>query len=138
MAITFKPGRQEVSTATVTFNLADLTNGSAVAAVKLPQNARIVGGLVKIETAFNSGTNDALVIQSNEGTPKAYVTISAALNSLTAGLATAFAVTNLGFINTSPSTIDVKWTGTGTAATTGSGTLIVQYVVEGRSEFAQG
>ena len=137
MAITKKPGRQEKVVALVDYALADLVNGTAVAAINLPANARVLEVINKVNTAFNSGTTDALVIQNNESTPKAFVTVSAALNSLTAGLTSRAANTNLGYKNTVPSTIDVKWTGAGTAATTGSGTLIVEYVVDGRTAFAQ-
>lgn len=141
MAITKNPGRQEVISARVNFALADLTSGTAVPAIDLPANARIQDVILRINTAFNSGTTDALVVQSSEGTPKAYITVSAAQNSLTAGLtarAATGAATNLAFVNTAASTIDVKWTGAGTAATTGSGTLIVQYSVDGRTAFSQG
>lgn len=138
MAITLNPGRQDRVTATVSFALADLTSGTAVPAVQLPANARVIGGLLKIGTAFNSGTSDGVVIQSNEGTPKAYATINAASGALSAGLSTAFAVTNLGFKNPVASTIDVKWTGAGTAATTGDAVLIVEYIVDNRTEFTQG
>lgn len=137
MAITKKPGRQEKVVAIVDYALADLVSGTAVAAINLPANARVLEVINKVNTAFNSGTTDALVVQNNESTPKAFVTVSAALNSLTAGLTSRAANTNLGYKNTVPSTIDVKWTGAGTAATTGSGTLIVEYVVDGRTAFAQ-
>lgn len=136
MAITKKPGRQEKIVASVDYALADLVSGTAVPAIDLPANARVLSVTNKIGTAFNSGTTDALVIQSNESTPKAYVTVSAALNSLTAGLTSVAASTNLGFKNTSASTLDVKWTGAGTAATTGTGTLIVEYMVDGRAAFS--
>ena len=137
MAITKKPGRQEKVVAIVDYALADLVNGTAVAAINLPANARVLEVINKVGTAFNSGTTDALIIQNNESTPKAFITVSAALNSLTAGLTSRAANTNLGYKNTVPSTIDVKWTGAGTAATTGTGTLIVEYVVDGRSAFSQ-
>ena len=138
MAITKNAGRQEVIVAMASYALADLTSGTAVAAIDLPANARILDVYNKIGTAFNSGTTDALVIQSNEGTPKAYITVSAALNSLTAGLTSRAANTNLAFVNTVASTIDVKWTGAGTAATTGDGVVIVEYVVDNRAAFSQG
>ncbi len=137
MAITKKPGRQEKVVAIVDYALADLVNGTATAAINLPANARVLEVINRIGTAFNSGTNDALVIQNSESTPKAFITVSAALNSLTAGLTSRAANTNLGYKSTTPLTIDVKWTGTGTAATTGTGTLIVEYVVDGRTAFAQ-
>lgn len=137
MAITKKPGRQEKVVALVDYALADLVNGTATAAINLPANARVLEVINKIGTAFNSGTTDALIIQNNESTPKAFITVSAALNSLTAGLTSRAANTNLGYKSTVPLTIDVKWTGAGTAATTGTGTLIVEYVVDGRTAFAQ-
>jgi len=138
MAITKKPGRQEKIVATVDYSFADLTSGTAVAAVNLPANARILSVTNKIGTAFNSATSDALIIQSNESTPKAYITIGAASGALSAGLTSVAATTNLGFKNTVPSTLDVKWTGVGTAPTTGDGTLIVEYIVDGRAAFTHG
>lgn len=147
MAITLNTGRQETVSARVSFSYTNLTSGVAVNAIQLPANARIIGAFIRIETAFNSGTSDALVIQSNEGTPKAYITIPAVLNTLSAGtVASADGIlsnvvtvaSNIGFLNTQPSFIDVKWTGTGTAATTGAATLEVEYVVENRAAFTQG
>lgn len=137
MAITKKPGRQEKVVAIVDYTFADLTSGTAVAAVNLPANARVLEVINKIGTAFNSGTTDALVVQNNEGTPKAFITVAAGSGALSAGLTSRAANTNLGYKNTVVSTIDVKWTGAGTAATTGTGTLIVEYVVDGRSAFSQ-
>lgn len=138
MAITRNPGRQEKIVATVAYGFADLVSGTAVAAVNLPANARILSVTNKVGTAFNSATSDALIIQSNEGTPKAYITIGAASGALSAGLTSVAATTNLGFKNTVPSTLDVKWTGVGTAPTTGDATLIVEYIVDGRAAFAHG
>jgi len=141
MAITKLVARQSPIVAIVSFALADLTSGTAVPSVDLPANARIIDMLLRITTAFNSGTTDALVVQSNETTPKAYITIAAALNAVAAGTyrIASGAATNAGFVNpTVPSTVDVKWTGAGTAATTGAGTLIVEYVVDSREQFDQG
>lgn len=138
MAITKNAGRQEVISALVDYTFADLTSGTAVSAVQLPANARITQVINKIGTAFNSATSDALIIQSNEGTPKAYITITAGSGALSAGLTSVAATTNLGFVNPVVSTIDVKWTGVGTAPTTGTGTLIVEYVVDKRATFTQG
>lgn len=137
MAITQKPGRQEKVVAIVDYTYANLTSATAAPAVKLPANARILNVTNKVVDAWNSGTSDALSIQSNEGTPKAYITIGAGAGALSAGLTSVAATTNLGFKNTVPSTLDVKWTGVGTAPTTGSASLIVEYVVDGRSAFSQ-
>lgn len=145
MPITKTSGRQDVIHARADFALADLTSGVAVAAVDLPANARVLNVLLRIGTAFNSGTSDALIVQSNEATPKAYITISAGSGALAASKVwssdpaiAGTASSNIGFVNTAASTLDVKWTGAGTAATTGAGTLLVQYVVSGRAAFAQG
>ena len=138
MAITKLAGRQEVVCARAAYALADLTSGTAVAAIDLPANARILEVVNKIGTAFNSGTTDALVIQSNESTPKAYVTVNAGSGALSAGLSSQAAVTNLGFKNTVASTLDIKWTGAGTAATTGDGVVLCTYVVDGRAAFSEG
>lgn len=145
MAITKKSGRQGVIQAIANFVLADLTSGVAVPAIDLPANARILNVLLRFDVAFNSGTTDAIVIQSNEGTPKAYITIAAGAGALAANKVwssdpalAGTASSNVLFLNTVPSTIDVKWTGAGTAATTGTGILVVEYVVNNRSEFSQG
>ena len=145
MAITKTSGRQEVIEAKADFVLADLVSGTAVAAIDLPANARVVNVLLRITTAFNSGTTDALIVQSSEATPKAYITISAGSGALAASKVwssdpalAGTASSNVGFVNTAASTLNVKWTGAGTAATTGAGTLLVEYVVNGRAAFSQG
>lgn len=144
MAITKRSARQSPISARVDFALADLTSGTAVPAVDLPANARILRTFLRITTAFNSGTTDAMVIQSSEGTPKAYITISAGSGALAASKVwstdpaiAGTASSNVGFINTAASTLDVKWTGAGTAATTGAGTLLVEYIVDNREAFSQ-
>ncbi|UOF79362.1 hypothetical protein [Caudoviricetes sp.] len=140
MAITKQAGRQEVISAKVGYTFSDLVSGTAVSAINLPANARILDVTNRIEVAFNSVTTDALVIRSNEGTPKNYISVSAGSGALSTGLvskAATGASSNVGFLNPLPSTIDVLWTGAG-AITTGTGTLVVDYVVENRAAFSQG
>jgi len=144
MAITKSSGRQELIEAKADFAFGDLTSGTAVAAIDLPRYARILKVYLRIETAFNSATTDALIVQSNESTPKAYITIGAAQNSLpiskvwsTDPTLSGTASSNVGFVNPNPSTLDIKWTGVG-AITTGAATLLVEYVVANRAEFTQG
>lgn len=140
MAITLKPGRQMAEVALVDFKLADLTSGTAAHAVQLPPNARVVEAYLRIDTAFNSGTSDALVVQSDEGTPKAYISITAGSGAVAVGTyvnATGASANQL-FKNPAQSYIDIKWTGVGTAATTGAGTLVIKYVVDGREQWTQG
>jgi hypothetical protein len=138
MPITKNSGRQEVIVGMASFKFSDLVSGAAQAAIDLPAKARVLDVYLKIGTAFNSGTSDAMVIRSNEGTPKVYITIAAAAGALSAGLTARAANTNLSFVNNVPSTIDVLWTGVGTAATTGDGVVVVEYVVDNRAAFSQG
>jgi hypothetical protein len=147
MAITLKPSRQEVISAKVTFVVADLINGTAVPAIQLPANARILDAVLRIETAFASATTDAMTIQNNEVTPKTLIVIPAvsgtlAINTVAsaAGVLSnvVSAASAIGYLNTVQSTVDVKWAATGTASTVGAATLEVTYVVENRAAFAQG
>ena len=145
MAITKISGRQEVISARADFVLADLTTGVAVPAIDLPPYARVKKVTLRITEAFNSGTSDALTVQSNESTPKTYLVIAAASASLPLSkvwdAAAAIAGTtssNFSFVNPSASTLNILWATVGTAPTTGKGTLLVEYVVDGRAEFSQG
>lgn len=138
MAITKNSGRQEVIVGMATFKVTDMVSGVVQPAIDLPQNARILDVYLKVKTAFNSGTTDALTVASNESIPKTYITVAAALNALAAGVGARAANTNLGFLNVAPSVLNVTWTGAGTAATTGEATVIVEYVVENRAAFSQG
>ena len=146
MAITKLPARQEVVSAKAKFLFSDLTSGVAVPAIALPPNARVLDVILRIETAFNSGTTDALTVQNNEGTPKTFIVVPAVLNTLAVSTVASAsgvlsnvvtAASSLGYLNPVASTIDVKWTGAGTAATTGAGTVEVTYVVENRAAFSQ-
>jgi hypothetical protein len=145
MAITKISARQEVISARAEFGYGDLTSGTAVAAIDLPPNARIERVLLRVTEAFNSGTSDALTVQSNEGTPKTYLVITAASASLplskvwsAAAAVAGTTSSNFGFVNPVASTVDILWASVGTACSTGKATLIVEYVVDGRAEFSQG
>jgi len=147
MAITLKPSRQEVISAKVSFVVADLINGTAVPAIQLPANTRILDAVLRIETAFASATTDAMTIQNNETSPKTLIVIPAVSGTLAIGtVASAAGVLSnvvtaasaIGYLNLVQSTVDVKWAATGTASTVGAGTLEVTYVVENRAAFTQG
>jgi hypothetical protein len=145
MAITKISGRQEVISARADFGFADLVSGSAVAAINLPPSARIERVLLRVTEAFNSGTSDALTVQSNESTPKTYLVIAAASASLplskvwsAAAAVAGTTSSNFGFVNPVASTVDILWATVGTAPTTGKATLIVEYVADNRVEFSQG
>lgn len=140
MAIVNYSGFQKEYVEKVTFTYADLTSGSAVPLLNLPANAFVLDILLRINTAWNSQTSDAIIIQNNEGTPKEFINITAGSGALSAGLvskAATGATTNLGYVNPVSSTIDAKWTKVGNAPTTGTATLIVTYLVDDRKNFYQ-
>lgn len=140
MSIVNYAGFQKVYVEKVTFSYTDLTSATAVPLLNLPANAFVLDILLRIDTAWNSQTSDALIIQNNEGTPKEFINISAGSGALSAGLvskAATGASTNLGYVNTTSSTIDAKWTKVGNAPTTGAATLIVTYLVDDRDNFYQ-
>jgi len=136
MAITKVAGRQYPLYATVDVALADLTSGSAVAAIDIPPGADIVGGIYNVKTAFDSGTSDAVVIQTNESTPTVLLTDADAQATVTSALVIPAGGLRVGS-SPSPFTIDVKWTGAGTAATTGAIRLKVEYLVDDRANEVQ-
>lgn len=123
-------GHQYALVASQAFTLAELTSGTAVPLVKLPAGARVLGGMCVITTAFNSGTSDAMII-GDDGDTDRYAAVTAGSGALSANLYKA--ITPTGYKYTAPNTVDLTWTGVGTAATTGAGTLYVMYVVDGRA-----
>jgi len=120
-------GRQWPVVAMQEFELSQLENNAAVAAVKVPYGARVIGGGVLITEVFNSGTTDVLDIGDGDdddrysGTP-------------VPGQALGFTALDVtGFKYTTTDYIDITQVSTGTAATTGKGILIVEYIVDGRA-----
>lgn len=123
-------GRQYPLVAYQEFTLSEMTSGSALLTVKLPAGAIVVSGFAFISTAFNSGTTDALTI-GDGGSAARYATVTAGSGALSANLYKA--LTPTGYQYTAADTVDLTWTGAGTAATTGAGYLLVTYIVENRA-----
>lgn len=131
MAITKKSGRQEGLWAEVEFTYADLVSATPQTAIVVPPNAVIVGGELVISTAFNSATSD--VIEVGDGGDDDRYTASD-INVAAAGRT---ALTITGYRYTVQDTIDIKWTGVGTAPSAGAGTLRVQYLIKDRATGVQ-
>jgi hypothetical protein len=131
MSITKNAGRQEVISAYVDVALADLTSGAAAAAIDLPPGAVVVGGDVVVDTAFDSGTSDAIVVGDASVANRYLTSTSIAATGRTALVPTGFKVT------AAQPAVAVTWTGVGTAATVGALRLRVDYIVRGRSFFTQ-
>lgn len=103
------------------FTFADFVSGTAKAAVEVPGGAEVIGGLLVIDTPFNSETSDTLKI-GDSGDDDRY---KAGINGQTAA---ATALVPTGYEYTTLSNVTLTWTGVGAAPTAGAGRLILQYV----------
>lgn len=133
MAITKNAARQCPITAFVDINLADLTSATAFDAIALPPNAVVIMGALLTTEAFNSATSDVAVV-GDVTTANRYM---ASTSIVTNGTRTVLVPTGFTVTTTQPF-IQIKWTGVGTAPTTGKLRLEVTYYIKGRSEFTQG
>jgi len=114
-------------------NTVSYTDTSAKNMFVLPAGAQILSFTVDTTVAFNAGTNNVLTIQTSGGTSLATVTATTA--NITVGRATTtFAVTNSNiatYVNVGSTDLILQalFAGTGTAASTGTATITVEYVV---------
>lgn len=120
-------GRQWALVAMQDFELSELETGEAVAAVKVPYGARVVGGGVIITEVFDSTSSDTIDIGDGDDSDRYS---SAPINGQALGY-TALDVT--GHKYTGTDYIDITWTSGGGTPSTGKGVLVVQYVVDGRA-----
>jgi hypothetical protein len=125
MPITKNAGRQDVICAQVEINHGDLVSGTAAEAIDIPANAVILGGSLGVETAFNSGTSDAMVVTGPQS--------EALLGSSDVQAAGPFALAAASKKTTVAGTVKVTLTSVGTARTAGKVRLSVLYAIVGRS-----
>lgn len=142
MAITKDSARQWPLVAHVDVTYDDLTSGSAAEAIDLPANAILIDGWVDVTTVFNSATSDVLDVGDGADVDR-YTATQLDLTALGTyhldGMGDVLTVfTAGGFKYTAADTIDVIWTGVGTAPTTGAFTLYVMYYIDGRDNENQG
>jgi len=128
MAITKETGRQWPLTAKADFAFGDLTDATAVPAIDVPGGAIVTGGQLVITTAFDSATSDTIAIGDGTNVYLAATDVSATGTTL---------FTKGGPKYSAPDTVDVTWDGTGTAPTAGAGYIIVEYILDGRSNEVQ-
>ncbi|HEJ3062500.1 TPA: hypothetical protein SL272_000831 [Pseudomonas aeruginosa] len=123
--------RQAVALALVSIVLADVSDGTAQAAIKLPGGAVVVGGFLVVDEVFNAATTatakvgDALDDDRYSASPLDLATLGVKQLTVT------------GFKTTSPGDVTVKYAFTGAAATTGKARLFVQYIEANKSEWTQ-
>jgi hypothetical protein len=121
-----------------TFPAAGLTvvpadSGVSINTLELPVGAVIQSAQLITDTAFNAGATDTLSV-GDAGSATRYFSAS----SIHATGIANFTTTGLK-LDATNNTIKVVWTGgTPASLTTGAARLIVNYVVDGRSEFTQG
>jgi hypothetical protein len=107
------------------------TTTTATNIAVLPAGSQITSIFVDVTTAFNSGTNNVITIQTSGGSSLATVTATSA--NITTGRATvvltAAQMATILNVGTTDLIVQAVFAGTGTAATTGAATVTIQYVV---------
>jgi hypothetical protein len=133
MSITKNPARQELITAHVDINLADVTTGVDVAALDLPVNAVVVSGSLTTTEAWNSTTSDVMDV-GDSGSQNRYLN-----DGNIRALASHVALVPTGKVHTATDNVlTVRWVSGGGTPTTGKVRLAVTYYVIGRAAFSQG
>ena len=124
-------GRQYPLVTWVDVAYGDLTTAVAAALADVPAGATVVGGAIIVDTVWNSATSDVADIGDGDD-PNRY---TASPVDLTALGRTALTLT--GYKYASGDTIDITWTGTGAAPTTGAARVEIEYLLEGRANETQ-
>jgi hypothetical protein len=134
MALTKNRGRQSINSAYIDILFSDLAGLSGVGqdAIDLPVGAQVVGGDVVVNTAFNSGTSDVIVVGDALVANRYYASASIAALGRNPLL-----VTGYQSLSTS-NKVKVAWTGVGAVPTAGSVRVRVDYIVNKRAHFTQG
>lgn len=109
--------------------LASLTSGTQYKIGNVPKGAVVIGTTVGITTVFNAGTTNVLIVGTS-GDDDALVA-AADVNEAAVAVTRVAPATLAGAIAASADTdVYVKYTQTGTAATTGAGWVVVEYVLD--------
>lgn len=120
-------GRQSPLVASITVSYADLVDGVAEDAIQLPGGARITGGGVTVNTAFDSVTSDVLDV-GDAGAGNRYLDNA----NLQAVGYTPLVPT--GKTTTAPERVQVTMVGVGGGLSAGEFILDVEYVMDGRAQ----
>lgn len=107
------------------------TDTTAKTVAVLPAGAQIVNIFVDVTTAFNSGTNNVITIQTAGGASLATVTATGA--NIATGRATvvltAAQIATILNVGSTDLIVQAVFAGTGSAATTGVANITIQYAV---------
>ena len=127
MTIVKNPGRQWILGADLDLEYQDLTSGTAESAIDIPTGATIHRGFLVVDTLFNSGTSDVLIVGDILDNDRY-------LGSTSLTTAGVTELTSTGYVhgNDAPA-ITVTWTGVGTAATQGKARLFVEFSIKDKA-----
>lgn len=131
MTISKNDGRQAPIVAWVDFNLADVADGTAQAAIELPGGAILLSGELIVSEAFNAGTTAVLDVGDA-------LSANRYANDLDLKTLGRKPLVPTGYVMPHQGDLTVTYVPAGTAATTGKARLIVEYIDEGRVCFTQG
>ena len=135
MSIVKDPGRQNLLYTTAKVTQAGLANTAGEYDVlDLPAGARIVGGSLVEDIAFDDGTATTLSVGISGGSATAYL----AATSVQAGAGTVTPLTGGTLAKLAAvTTVTVTAAFTGADTTVGEATLIMAYIIDGRATEAQ-
>jgi hypothetical protein len=126
---TFTPtgGRQTPLVAMATVSRAQMADtATAVTVIKLPMNAVVIGGFIVVDTAYDT-TSTATVTVGDSGSATRYLTAT----NLKSAARTSF--TTVGYVNSGGLDIVMTPTLADTDGTAGSVRIVVEYVIDGRT-----
>lgn len=132
MTIKKNDARQAPLVAFVDINLADFSNSAVQAAIELPGGAMVIGGFIDPTESFNAATTatlkvgDALDDDRYTATPADVKALAVVKLDIT------------GYVMPAQGNLTVTYASTGAAATTGKCRLVVEYIVDGRTQSTQG
>jgi hypothetical protein len=109
---------------TVNYNDTNIGTSDKVKVGTLPAGAFIVKTLVRVETAFNAGTTNVLTVGTSGGSDADIVGASDVTEGSTG---TVVVTTGNGLSITADTDVFAKYTQTGTVATTGKATIVIEY-----------
>lgn len=126
MTISVPDTRQYPLVSYTAFAFGDLTSAVASKLFEMPLGSIVTGGLYLLDTVFNSGTSDAITVGDTD--VDEYI---ADANAADAVAVTEFTLTGIG-VAAANTTVNIIWTGAGTAPTTGAGRVLAYYIVPTR------
>ena len=119
----------KVLNASFVHNTAGIASGASIGTI--PKGARIIYAGCVVDTAFNAATTNVIVVGYGSNLNEIFdaSTSGSSVTEGTAGVYTSAAALALRF--TADQEVKVKYTQSGTAASTGAARLVIVYVEEG-------